>query len=411
VENEVNQLVESLRNEGENVFWSKSLPECEGVLENVRLLVIDLYLGDEDTLGLDESYEMVAGIIKKTSEKSGFIIVAPWTKAAKNDESDNEILKKLNSLLDGFKGIILQPFGKEGVTQKELLKRLKDVITIDPKCSLILEVEKSVEIARNKTVSDIFSIGSISVVLKALEKEVGNTALSREVMDLYLKILGRHAKITDEIIECVSLTLKQDVEVDDEQYGLIHNLQSYFEVQPNNHIWTGDILEKDGEYIIVITPACDFAQAKDRPPEYIKAITAFRINHTDLVDSSKTLEIANKLKLKIKSREACTRAIFENRFLQERFYMLRYLKEELIQKEAQINKLYHLVLDFQQVKNVPFKITLMEVMRDSRWKPVCRIDDPIIEDLLHKYSAYSSRVGVQSIPSEVVAKIVGKTKK
>lgn len=400
---EVSQLIETLKSEGENVSYFMSLPD-DKFLENVRLLVLDLILDPRDE---DASYQMVAGMIKKISEKSGFVVVAIWTKAASNNPaSDRQITNRLKDLLVGteFKGVVLDPFGKDGISQKELFIRLKNIVSSNPQCSLLLEIERSVEAARDKTVSEILSVGSVPLILKVLKEEVGEAALSREMVELYIKILARNSTITEEISTCVSKTLAEISDIDDEKYGHMYNLQSYYQTLPNERAWTGDVLEKEGEFAVIITPACDFAQNKDRPLEHLKMIHAFRIDHHDLTKEEKTQELCSKLKIKIESRESCIRAIFEGRYLQRRFYILRYLKD------ASAKTLYHLVLDFQQVSKLPFRNTKTELEKEEGWKSICRIDSPIIEDLLHEYSAYSSRIGTQSIPTDIVEKIVEKTK-
>ena len=395
---EVNQLIETLRNGGENVFYGSSLPE-DRILENVRLLVVDLFLDPNDE---DNSYAMVAGIMDKTSKTSGFVIVAVWTKAAKNDDSDEQIVQRLKGLLKEFRGVILKPFRKEGITQNELFSNLSSIVSSNPQCSLLLEIERAVESARDGTVADILDAGSIPIILKALEEEVGEQAISRQMIELYLRILARHLSVTEEISTCITSLTKSPIKIDHEKFGQIYSLQSYYKTLPNERIWTGDILVKGGDqYAVVVTPSCDFAQNKTRPLEHVKIINALRINHKDLLSKSRTKEIGEQVKVKPDRKAKLANAILKGENLQKRFYVLKYLKD-------QDGALYHLVLDFQQVSKLQFKETNILLEAAEGWKSILRIDTPVIGDLLHDYSAYSSRVGVQSIPNEIIEDLVNK---
>jgi hypothetical protein len=394
---EVSELIETLRKDGENVYYGQSLPE-DKILENVRLLVVDLFLDPDDE---DNSYSMVSGIIKKTSLTSGYVVVALWTKAAKNDKSDDQIVKRLMETLKDFNGVILQPFGKDGISQTELFDRLKRIVGSNPQCSLLLEIEKAVETARDGTVSEILNAGSIPLVLRVLKEEVGEEAVNRQMIELYLKILARHLSVSPEISTCITALTNKPANIDHEKFGRIYNLQSYYETLPGERVWTGDILEKEGKYAIIVTPSCDFAQNKVRPLEYIKTINALRINHKDLLSKNKTKEIGDQIKVKSDKKEKLPNAILKGESLQKRFYVLKYLKD-------QNGDLYHLVLDFQQVSKIQFKETKTLLETAEGWKPIFRIDTPVISDLLHDYSSYSSRIGIQSIPNEVVEDIVKK---
>lgn len=192
-------------------------------------------------------------------------------------------------------------------------------------------------------------------------------------------------------------------EIDPEKYGQIYGLQSYYDVYSDEHTWTGDILEKDGEYAIVITPACDFAQCKRRPLDFIKIISSIRINHDDLTDLERLNEIKTKLKIKARRKEVPKAILVGTRALPERFYVLKYIKD------SQTGLLFHLAVDFQRVSNLPFSETAVS-LEEQGWKRVCRIDTPIIDNLLQEYSAYSSRIGIQTIPNNVVKSTIDKIK-
>lgn len=199
--------------------------------------------------------------------------------------------------------------------------------------------------------------------------------------------------------------ITQPLSFDVDKYGHIHSLQFYYNVPKEDSIWTGDVLERkngEGEYAVVVSPACDFAQRKKRPLDFVKIISCIRINDGDLADSECLKSIKDKLKIKT-SLGQVPKAILTGIDLQRRFYVLRYLKDSKAD-------LFHLVLDFQRVYNIPLKETAAE-LEEEGWERICRIDIPIVDDLLQTYSAYSSRIGIQNIPTEIVKSIANKIKK
>ena len=404
----VDALLRSLRQGGESVLFDRSMPENEDVLQNVRLLIVDLFLveGDEES-----SYELVASIIRKTSQKTGFLMVAIWTKYTIDPERDKKIIEELEARarVRYPRAVFLEPFGKD-IHPKQLIERIRESITSKPECGLLLETERSTESARDSAVSDLLATASVPVILKALEEEIGEVAVSRQMVELFLKVLSRHCKTTETMSDCIEKLLADSPSIDSDKYGDIHNLESYCNVSKKELVWTGDVLERRNgkeEYAVIVTPACDFAQRKKRPLDYMKIIYAVRINHSDLLacrDNPELLKnIRSKLKAKFSAQE-CVKAVLTDRSLKERLFVLRYLKDD------QEDTFFHLILDFQLVSTLPFKET-GEPLEEEGWRRVCRVDPPIIDNLLQKYSAYSARIGIPSIPRDIVKSIIDKIKK
>lgn len=401
VPEEVVKIIDSLRQDGENVVSTTSVPD-DAFLENVRLLIIDLYLVGNDK---DSSYEIVTSIFEKISEKTTFFIIAIWTKIARNTDRDKQIITELQSLYKkktetDLNAVFLEPFGKS-ISQIELVKRVKDSIASRPECGLLLEIERSIESARDRAVSDLIGTASVSVILKALRNEIGEVALDRHMIGLYLKVLARHCESSKTMTECVRRLITQLPSTPVNKYGHMHNLQSYYDIPRNELIWTGDVLERkdDGKkYVIIISPACDFAQRKKRPLDYMKIVPASRINHSDLTDLERLREIKTTFKIKAPLEEI-PRAVLTGAYLQKRFYSLPYLE---INHEG---ILFHLVLDFQQVSSLPFKETA-DSLEEEGWVRICRVDSPVIDNLLQVYSSYSSRIGIPSVPSDVVSRTI-----
>lgn len=403
VPEEVSETVDSLRLKGESVIFRTSMPEDE-FLENVRLLIIDLYLVGNDK---EASYDAVASILEKVSEKTQFFIIALYSKYTEHAAKNKQIIEELKEIFHrrteaDLKAFFLEPFGKVGITQKELVDRLEKAIASNPICGLLLEIERSIENARDHTVSDIIVTASVPVILKTLEEEVGEVALSREMVGLFLRVLGRHCKPTEAMSVCIKELISQSPSIDADKYGRIHNLQSYYIVPEQEAIWTGDVLEGKKDYAVIVTPECDFAQRKKRPLDYVKLIAGIRINHGDFANEEFFEKIKTQLKIsKRRTLEDCVKSILTGG-LKKRFYVLKCLKDYK-------DTIFHLVLDFQRISKLRFK-EKVAALGAGNWRRVCRIDTPIIADLLQKYSAYSSRIGAQTIPSDVVKSMIDKTK-
>lgn len=414
VPQEVEEVIDSLRQKGESVLFTTSMPEEDAFFENVRLLIIDLHLaGDRDS-----SYEAVTAILEKINQKTRFFIIALWTKHARNTDKDRQIVEDLKNLFNKraeilpeeqkkkypLKAIFLRPFGKS-ISQSELFGRIKKAMISHPECGLLFEIERSIESARDRTVSDIVDKAAVPMILKTLEEEVGEAALSREMVDLFLKVLDRHCKPTETMSVCIKKLISQPPNSDADKYGHIHNLQSYYVIPEQEAICTGDVLErKNGKenYAVIVTPECDFAQRKKRPLDYIKIISAIRINHNDFANKSLVKKIKTQLKIsKKRTLNECVESILKGN-LKERFYVLSCLKDDQ-------GIIFYLILDFQQVSNLPFK-EKVAALGEGNWIRVCRVDTPIIDNLLQKYSVYSSRIGIQTIPNDVIQSTIDKIK-
>jgi hypothetical protein len=274
------------------------------------------------------------------------------------------------------------------------MTKIKKAMKSLPQCALLYEVEASVESARDRTLSDIISTAEIPIIIKTMKEEITGETLSRDMINLYLKILSRHSTPRKQMQNCVNIMAKKPATIDPEKYGRIHNLRSYYEVQKGESTWTGDVLinkKKKGKYAVVISPACDFAQRKKRQMKHIKMVPAFRIDHGKLLQKEYLKKLAKELNMK-DDHKAFQKKILTNN-LPERYYSLTYLSNS--------EGLYHLILDFQATHSIRFKKSGV-TLEKAGFIRTCRIDNPLIDDLLQGYSTYSSRIGTDSIPESVI---------
>ena len=388
---DVEDLIDSLTERGENVYYTPGLLENDECLFNTRLLIIDYYLlGD-----IEQSLEVIVSILNKINNRTSFFLVVIWSHYV-TVESSERIMKEIkNRYKDKYNGketsaIFLSAFKKEEVEYENLIKKIDDFINKNAEIGLLYEYEKVVECARDKTVSDIVDVGDISIILKTLKSEVGEESLNRYLINIYNNIFKRYIEPTETLDSCVKKILESIKDVTYEQYGFLHNLQSYYYVSDNEQIWTGDILEEleKSKYFIVLTPECDFAQKK---VNYIHVIEANKINHEELKNKEKLKEIKDLYGLKINTNKVID-AIFMSKSLPSRYATLCYLKNK--GKE----EFFHLILDFQKSKHIDYKYHISDY---KQYKRICRIDNPLINNIQQKYSALCSRIGIMAIPEEV----------
>jgi hypothetical protein len=389
----IQRLIDSLSNNGESVLFSASTPNNEECYENVRLLIVDLLI---NPAGKDESLETLATIIDKLSRKTPYFVIAIWTKATgktrRNAVEDVKNAFQARTEKE-LKAVMLEPFAKN-ISPTELVKQIKRSMRAVPECALLFELEKITESARDKTISEIISASEISTFIQALKEEIGETSLNREVINVFLKLLSRNSQSTRSLQACLEALIKKK-NIENGKYGNIHSLISYFMVDRGAIVWTGDVLYKIRKktYMVVTLPACDFAQRKTRRIDFIKVLPAIRIDH-DALSNPDQLELIKKqfnLKKEINEIPGC----ILSRNLPERYYSLVFLKD------TNTGKLFHLILDFQGVSNIDF-IEKGSLLGRYGFARVCRIDNPLVNDLIQAYSTYSSRVGVPSVPIQVV---------
>lgn len=391
----VEKVMRDLREQGESVLFSPSIPENETMYENVRLLIIDLLLAGTD---MDRSLEIIATILDKLNSRTAFFVVAVWTKATR--AQGNNIVADIknafkNRTQKDLAAVILDPFGKN-ISPSQLMKRIQKAMKSLPQCALLYEVEASVEYARDRALSDIISTADIPIIIEAMKEEIAGETLARDMINLYLKILGRHSVPSKQMQKCVNRMAKGTAKIDPDKYGRIHNLRSYYEVKKEESVWTGDVLaekKRKGKYAVVISPACDFAQRKRRKMKHIKILPAFRINHQDLLRKDYLKKLAKQLNIKEEDYKALQRNILTCN-LPERYYSLTYLQDSN-------SDLYHLFLDFQATQSITFRKDGGSLEK-AGYIRTCRIDNPLIDDLLQGYSAYSSRIGTDSTPKSVI---------
>jgi len=395
VEEDVRDLINELMKKGENVSFTEPFFEDDSIFRNVRLVIFDYYLIEED---IDESLNTISLFINSIYKRTKFFMIAIWSaKIAK--ENGAEVAKNIRNNYFGnyeteLPGVLLPPFSKHELNSSNLIQQLKASISKNPDLELLYEIENILDIARDVVVSNVYEIGNWASLVENLEKEVGSDSINRHVMEIYVNIVKRYLKPTDGLDKILRKMLKSAGEINPEKFGKIFFLQNYYYVPENERLWTGDVLvsSEKNEYAVTITPECDFAQNRCNA---VRIIECERINHSDL-NKPKVVEMIMK-KYGLNSPKAVINALFKERSqLRQNYYSIPFLSK---QSEEDF---FHLILDFDKTRylsNVKFPSD------KGGYSRVCRIDTPLINKVQQRFAAQCSRIGTMSIPEKLTEKL------
>lgn len=414
---DVSDVIQSFERNGFPVIYLSSVPEENKCPANVRLLILDLDLGGLGGPPSEEDISQAVLVLRRIESRTKFYLVALWSRYIDEKEDWSERIKNTYKEETGndFPAYFLKAFGKK-IEQDKLLKEIEKWIAENPYAGTVFELEKIFEDAMDNTVTDIANSGGIDIILKSLKKEIGKTAIPRELSSLFGNILLRHSltegrlkKLPPLIDKVLRKQLSTGQTVLD-WYAKFHNLQTYFRVDDKEPLWTGDIIMKKDSvdrFAIVINPACDFALNKIR---LIKLVDALGFNSIDAYNQNDTevpsvVEWIGKKDDKHKERGNLISDII-NQNLPQNFNVLYF-----IEPTATFDDFFHLLLDFSKIYTFKAQYYSGGGIKVPRgWKRVCRMDSPYVEDLFQKYSSFTSRIGTPGLPSGIKRKEISRLK-
>lgn len=394
VESDVSALISDLMKKGENVLFTEPMFEHDDIFRNVRLVIFDYYLIEED---LDDSLNTISLFINSINKQTKFFLIAIWsgkiTESNKNNIVEDIREKYKKNYTCEMPGIILPPFSKTKLSSTALIEKLLESISLNPDAEILYEMESILDKARDRVVSEVYEVGNWSSLVRNLEK-VGLSLTSRHLIEIYINFIKRHFIATAKFNNCVQKIAQAECDINDKKFGIIFFMQNYYFVPETELIWTGDILvHKDTNvHVIVITPECDFAQNNYNS---IKIIECERIGHKDLFSPETAQPIIKKYNLN--SQKAAINAVFTERSqLRRNYFPLAYITEN------PGDDFFHLIADFEKTKYLPFAKLPSELEDYSR---LCRVDSPLINKILQRYGSYCARIGAMAVPKELVTKL------
>lgn len=390
---EVDDLVDEFLARGEHAIYSDIVVQSE-YCSNVRLLIMDYFLVEYSE---KDSLDTITTIIDTVSEKTNFFMVIIWS--AKVTEENREEFKTriLERYQSRFKkdmpGILLQPISKDELNYQELINRIEIEIDNFPNLSLIYEMERILNSAKDKALNRICDIGNWSNLIKTLKKEYTLESIMRQILSIYLTMLKRNLISTDKYGICIARMFKTAEPFSVDDFARIYSSQYYYSVLKGEQIGTGDVLfsEKNDKYYMIITPECDITNDKHTSTKLIEAI---RIDHPKLVDLEYLKGLIKEIPAFIKcSEKKIIDAIPQRgRGLSENYHILPFLRD------YEKKEFFHLLFDFHKIKSLRKTRKLYELQNYTR---ICRVDVPLINDFIQRYVSYSSRFGTMTIPDEV----------
>lgn len=361
--------------------------------QNVRLLVLDLDL-DESGEVEDGDIAMVKAIILHAIKYFGYFFLAinssyaekwddikkEWVAELEEDRVKNH--KELN-----FLNNYAVSFNKEIETiQEDLLKILSDKFSHE----LITQFECSLNKARDIVLSPFMDVRTktwdkfYSILKEDMDsKEHINLTLN----SLLLGLLRQHI-ISSNYTPPPPPAAGEEVNHDLNKsiikgFNFLYNTSGVLESHP---VWTGNIYEIPNEekikYVLVITPECDIAQVKGEGYTVLECIEfnekTYPSNYApkDYKDKEAPYLI-NKAGLNGSKDWKSMKDIKDFYSKNPGFYMLYYagLKDE------------HVVVNLRSVKT-------MQQNQFTKMKLILRINEPIITDIMDRFSGIYNRKGL-----------------
>jgi CheY-like chemotaxis protein len=158
----------------------------------------------------------------------------------------------------------------------------------------------------------------------------------------------------------------------------VHPMEFYIFPPVNSEFETGDILQDNNKFFVIVTPSCDFILRKgERKAQKVLLAKCIPLKDTDQYrkyEKSKSKENIQKLKELIESRSG------------DRYFAL-----------PQAPFINNSILDFQH-------ILIIDYEELKKFKKVGRLDDPFAHSMLTYFIRYYNRIGFPDIDSDYVLK-------
>lgn len=399
---EVSELVEEFHRRGDFAVYS-GLPIENVYYRNTRLLILDYYLIEDSE---KDSLAAISETVRSVFQNSKFFMLVIWSAkvtSSNRKEFKNKIVEEYE---ERFKAkipcIILDPISKDELDYAKLVEKIDAEIANYPDLELLYEIEKAVDRAKDKVVTQVYDIGNWSNLVRSLTEEYDIDSVAREILVVYLNMLKRDLSSSEKLRNCMTRIIDATAvkPFDDASFGKIYSAQYYYEVAKGEQIGTGDILcsRKSGKFYIVITPECDITNDKHTATTLIESR---RIEHSKLADPSYVQDIAGSYGLRESDGSVMSskfvEALMKGTGLRANFCVLPFMKEGV--------EFYHLLFDFHKTKSVKKAKRLSDL---KGYRRVCRVDSPMINRFLQQYSSQCSRFGTMTIPKEVLKSSISK---
>jgi len=368
-------LILSLNRKGIPVtmFSSNDVNDFENLVketQNIRLVILDLDIdGDGEVTEADE--EVIKNFIRILKKEQGYFFLFIYSGHKEKWEDIKEELEEDQEFVNNMTLV----FAKEEELENGIVKKIEKLSSLSVIHSFERELNKARDIVANKFIE--FGNETWKSIISMQRKEVGDL-WEYELLNLFLGLI-RHNMRKSGIFPNFPDPSNNDYSYD--MIKKIYNTLNYVSLSRSsgNVVFTGNLYEtRDGDvdkkYALILTPECDIAQEKNK------------------IDDEKIHIVVYGISTENMNRVSKKRGKSENKVVRELNDKQKLDKEYLYTLLFPFSsKNDHIILDFRFVE------TVKESIIKENWMPIARINEPMITDIMDKFSNYINRKGLPSL--------------
>jgi CheY-like chemotaxis protein len=172
----------------------------------------------------------------------------------------------------------------------------------------------------------------------------------------------------------LSSILKEKMEINDLGFGKTEPFEMYMIPPLKKHIYTGDIIEKDDNFIVVLTPACDILPREEGKPK-IDFVLVAKLIELKKHDYLKDCWIEGKLNEAGKNKGTITN-IIQNKKAEYHFL-------------PPFNKSMGYVINFTNIYSIKYD----DLKIENGYKVIASIMDPFMKNIISRFTNFYNRLG------------------
>ena len=436
---DIKKAVTELVKRGFSVQYWDGAGQVPETIRNVRVIVLDLDLAEIGSRsGGIEDYALAIDVLNKIQGPYVVIIMAA-------DFTDDDPINLENYYKESY-GPICGYVAKEGLSKAEEAadsSRLRSIIirSINETLNLIFSWEAVVDKAKDAALNELFGAEveeTISSLVKLLCLDVGPESAPREIVNYFMQLVLRRTREGSDFEQIKILIDKISKQQRTVKYPTKNDLRLYyrlmfFEPDPAEKTWTGDIYRMPNSnssvydiYAIIMTPKCNIGLSKTSkirvcygfplvniyfddpnfPPlkhdkNVVKRIANDKESLSKWVERRhpENVELLKSLieKYPKLQNDEFHEAVSE-KIEKKRQEFMKYMKKRYLDQPQLTENLYSL-WNFEDGSNHPIcfdfnNINNIGLSEIHKWNRICRLDSPFIEDMLEKYGAFVSSLGI-----------------
>ena len=421
-------------------YWDGEKP-IPKTIRNVRVVVIDLDLAGAGTRsGGFSDYSLAVDALHDIPGPYVVIIMAQDFEST-DPQNLNHYYKVTYGPLCGY--IAEQGLSKVGEAADPSLLGSLISKSINDTLELIFLWEAIVNKAKDTAMREFF-VGNVEKTVNSLVKllclDVGEESAARELVNIVTRLVSRRTREASEYTQMKTLISKLNKtkmtkanHPTSEDIRLFNRLM-FFEPDSTENVWTGDIYRtttttgwKYNRYAIVFSPKCDLVLHKTQSimvcygfpvlEKYLDSPNFPPMKHDKKVverlenDKQKLLKWVEKrhpnnassFQELLHKYPRITSSILPNaiteKVKEKRKNFLKWMQKRYLEEGELPENLYTLWHFIEEKSAYPIcfdfnNVACIEFQHLKKWKRICRLDFPFIEEMIEKYGTLVSRIGV-----------------